>query len=141
MADLFNLHIVTPDKIFFDGQAEEVILRTEAGEIGILAKHESYISVLPPGAMKIKIDGKFFIAAISQGLVKVSKEKTTVITNSVEWASEIDIDRAKSAEIRARQMMSQQLSDLEMDLAELKLKRALNRISVHSKYLEENKND
>ena len=73
---LFNLKVVTPEKVFFDGETEQIILSTVCGEIGILARHESYVSILPPGPMKIKIGNEFKIAAISQGVVKVSKEKT-----------------------------------------------------------------
>lgn len=131
---LFNLKVVTPEKVFFDGETEQIILSTVCGEIGILARHESYVSILPPGPMKIKIGNEFKIAAISQGVVKVSKEKTTIIATSVEWHDEIDIERAKEAERKAREILTRNLSDLEFRQAEFKLKRAINRISVSSKY-------
>lgn len=131
---LFNLKVVTPEKVFFDGETEQIILSTVCGEIGILARHESYVSILPPGPMKIKIGNEFKIAAISQGVVKVSKEKATIIATSVEWHDEIDIERAKEAERKAREILTRKLSDLEFRQAEFKLKRAINRISVSSKY-------
>ena len=46
---LFNLKVVTPERVFFDGETEQIILSTVCGEIGILARHESYVSILPPG--------------------------------------------------------------------------------------------
>ena len=89
---------------------------------------------MPPGPLRIKIGNKFKVAAISQGVVKVSKDKTTIIATSIEWHDEIDVERAKEAERKARQTLSHKLSDLEFKQAEFKLKRALNRISVSSKY-------
>jgi len=131
---LFSLKVVTPDKVFFDGETEQVILSTVCGEIGILARHESYVSILPPGPLRIKIGNEFKTAAISQGLVKVSKDKTTIIATSVQWHDEIDIKRAKEAERKAREALSKKLNDLEFKQAEFKLKRAISRISISSKY-------
>lgn len=129
----FKLRIITPEKTFFDGETEHLILRTAVGEIGILAKHESYVSVLPPGAVRIKINGKFKTAAISQGVVKVSKDRTIVIATSIEWADEIDVERAKHSEQEARNILAQKLNDMEVQQAEFKLQRALNRLLVSSK--------
>ncbi|HAS79218.1 MAG TPA: F0F1 ATP synthase subunit epsilon, partial [Ruminococcus sp.] len=53
----FNLKIITPEKIFFDGKTEQLTVRTTEGDIGILAGHENFVANLPSGAMKIKIDG------------------------------------------------------------------------------------
>ena len=93
----FNLQILTPDKEFYSGETENLIVRTTVGDKGILAKHEDYVAALPIGKLKVKIDGSFRTAAVSEGIVKVSKEKTVVLVQSCEWADEIDIDRAKAA--------------------------------------------
>ena len=129
---VFRLRVITPEKIFFDGDIEQLIVRTTEGDIGILAKHENYVAELPSGAMKIKIDGEFKLAAVSTGIVKVSMDKTTVIANAVEWADEIDIEWAKRSAEDARHKLEQKQSDDEFLHANLKLKRALNRISVSS---------
>lgn len=128
----FKLRIITPEKIFFDGDTEQVTVRTTEGDIGILAKHENFVANLPSGPMKIKIDGNFKIAAVSDGIIKVSKDVTTIIVTAVEWADEIDIEWAKRSEKTARERMEQHKNDVEFHYAELKLKRALNRISVSS---------
>ncbi len=128
----FKLKIITPEKVFFDGDTEQVNLRTTEGDIGILARHEDLVANLPSGAMRIKINGEFKLAAISEGVLKVSKDKTTIIADAVEWADEIDIDWAKRSEKEARDRMEQHKGDVEFKYAELKLKRALNRLSVSS---------
>ncbi|MBE6852846.1 MAG: ATP synthase F1 subunit epsilon [Ruminococcus sp.] len=128
----FRLQIITPEKIFYDDEAERLIVRTTEGDMGILARHESFAGALPSGPVSIMKDGEYRIAAISSGVIKVSAEKTTIIAEAIEWADEIDIEWANRSAEEAREKMKQEKSDKELRYAELKLKRALNRISVHS---------
>ncbi len=127
----FNLQILTPDKEFYSGETENLIVRTTVGDKGILAKHEDYVAALPIGKLKVKIDGSFRTAAVSEGIVKVSKEKTVVLVQSCEWADEIDIDRAKAAKEAAEtRLKAAEKEDREYLIAEHKLKRAINRIEA-----------
>lgn len=127
----FNLQIVTPDRIFFDGMTEGIIVRTTVGDKGILANHEPYAAALVIGKAKIKLDGQYRTAAISSGVVKVSKEKTTILTQSCEWSDEIDIERAEKAKTQAEESLKTAMDDKNAyDIAEFKLKRALNRIEA-----------
>lgn len=133
MAAQFKLKIITPAKTLFDGETSQLIVRTTEGDIGILANHISLVASLPSGPLKIKMeDGSFKVAAVSSGLLKVGGNKVSVIANAVEWADEIDVEWAKRSEQEAREKLEQLSDEHELDIAELKLKRALNRISVHS---------
>ena len=127
----FRLQILTPDNLFFDGETDNLIVRTTVGDKGILARHEDYVAALPIGKMKVRIDGKFRTAAVSEGTVKVSKDKTVVLVQSCEWADEIDIDRAKAAKEKAEERLKAAEKDNnDYLLAEYKLKRAVNRIET-----------
>ena len=127
----FKLQILTPSKLFFDGETDNVIVRTTVGDKGILARHEEYVAALPIGKLKVRIDGNFRIAAVSEGVVKVSKDKTVILVQSCEWADEIDLDRANAAKQRAEdRMKALQKEDKEYLIAEYKLKRAINRIET-----------
>lgn len=127
----FKLQILTPDKLFFDGETDNLIVRTTVGDKGILARHEEYVAALPIGKLKVRIDGNFRLAAVSEGVVKVSRDKTVILVQSCEWADEIDLDRANSAKQRAEERMKMlQKEDKEYLIAEYKLKRALNRIET-----------
>ncbi len=133
MAAEFRLSIITPEKTFFDDETSLVIVRTNDGDIGILANHTSLVASLPSGPVKIKTeDGSFKIAAISSGIIKVGGNKVSIIANAIEWADEIDLEWAKRSEAEAREKLQSLKDRNELDIAELKLKRALNRISVHS---------
>ncbi len=132
MAGEFALEIVTPDKKFFEGPTEMIVVRTTEGDVGIMKNHINYVAPLDVGVLKIKRQGTFKEAAIAGGFIQVDKEKTTVVTEAAEWADEIDIERAKTAKQKAETKLK---AAKESDLAvvELKLKKAINRISVGEK--------
>lgn len=133
MAAEFRLSIITPEKTFYDDETSMVIVRTTEGDIGILANHTSLVASLPSGPVKIKNqDGTFRNAALSSGIIKVGGNKVSIIANAVEWSDEIDLDWAKRSEAEAREKLQQLKDKHELDIAEAKLRRALNRISVHS---------
>lgn len=126
----FKLQIVTPEKTVFDGETEQIIVRTTVGDVGILNGHEPYCAAIAIGQMRIMIDGQFRRAATSGGIIKVSKEKTTVLVQTCEWSDEIDVERANAAKAAAEERLKAAKSDKELLLAEAKLKRALNRIDT-----------
>ncbi len=126
----FKLQIITPEKTFFDGETEQIIVRTTVGDVGILNGHEPYCAALGIGQMRIMIDGELRPAATSGGIIKVSKEKTVLLLQSCEWGSEIDLERAQAAKEAAEQRIKSAQSDNELRIAEMKLKRALNRIDA-----------
>jgi len=129
----FKLQIITPDGVFFDGMTENVIVRTTVGDKGILARHEPYVAAITISKFKVKIDGNFRYGAISSGVIKVGKDKTVILAQSCEWADEIDVERA----VKAKQIAESRITEYEkandqknLDIAEFKLKRALNRIEA-----------
>ncbi|MBP1561100.1 MAG: ATP synthase F1 subunit epsilon [Oscillospiraceae bacterium] len=133
MATPFSLSVITPEKVFFNGETTQIIVRTTEGDIGILANHTSLVADLPSGPLKVRQeDGSWRTAAISTGLLKVGGNKVSILANAVEWSDEIDLERAKRSEEDARHRLEEQNDKHQLDLAELKLQRALNRISVGS---------
>ena len=129
----FSLQIITPEKIFFEGEVQRVIVRTTEGDVGILAKHEKYVAALPSGPVKITmLDGTERLAALSGGAVKVSPAQTAILANAVEWAEDIDVDWAKRSEQDALRRKENSKDQQELQYAEMKLKRALNRLRVSS---------
>ncbi len=127
----FRLRIVTPDGLFFSGEAESLTIRTATGEVGILAGHTDYVATLGMGRAKIVTDGETRHAACIGGLLTVSKGDVTVVATTFEWAEDIDKARAERAAANARAVMEQKSNYTRSDilLAEARLKRALVRIS------------
>lgn len=136
MATPFQLTVITPEKTFFDGTTTQIIVRTTEGDIGILANHTSLVASLPSGPLKVmQENGEYRLAALSSGLIKVGGNSVHIFADAVEWADEIDIEWAKRSEENAKQRIAAKNSQRDLDLAELKLKRALNRINVHNTLL------
>lgn len=129
----FRLKIITPDKVFYDDDTDMIVISTSEGQMGILANHENFVGTFNPGPLKIRVNGEIRMAAIASGFVKVSKDRTTIVTNAAEWADEIDLERAKASLENAQKVIKKNDSKRNIDFAEAKLKRALNRISISSK--------
>ena len=126
----FRLKVMTVDRCFYDDEVDRIVVRTTQGDVGILPGHVPYTAAIGIGALTIIKNGEKRFAAVSGGFVDVSKEETVVLARTCEWADEIDIKRAEAAAERARQSMQKQESDREHDVAQLKLKKAINRIRV-----------
>lgn len=130
----YKVKIITPEKTFFDGVTKTIIVRTESGDIGILAGHTPYVANLLPSPLKIEVDGSYRTAAVSGGVLKVSpKDGVMLISPAVEWAEDIDVARAKHAKELAELKIKENASRKEFDRAEQSLKRALNRLTVAGK--------
>ncbi|HIV61471.1 MAG TPA: ATP synthase F1 subunit epsilon [Candidatus Butyricicoccus avistercoris] len=129
----FHLKVLTVDRVFFEGDVERIVVRTTQGDVGILPNHVKYLAALGIGGLTIIADGKTRTAAVAGGFVDVSKEQTVILARTCEWADEIDISRAESAEERAKAKLQQKLSEHEQDIASIKLKKAINRIRIAKK--------
>ena len=127
----FHLKIVTPDGLQFDGLAEELIVRTTSGDMGILAGHVNSVAPLGMGRATVVCDGKKRYAACIGGMVSVVNGKVTLVPTTFEWAENIDAKRAaRSFEKAQRVLQDKNSSDTDIKLAEARLKRALVRKSV-----------
>ena len=129
----FQLKIVTPDGLIYDGQAEELVVRTTSGDLGILAGHVNCVAPLGMGRATVIIDGKRRYAACIGGMVSVVGGAVTLVPTTFEWAESIDAARAEAAQQRAEDAMRRKdASDTEIKLAQAKLHRALVRKNVAS---------
>jgi F-type H+-transporting ATPase subunit epsilon len=129
----FSLKIVTPDGLVFDGQAEELIVRTVTGDLGILAGHINCVAPLGMGTATILVDGQKRYAACIGGMVSVVDGVATLVPTTFEWAEEIDLRRVEASYDRAKSVLADRnATDTEIRLAEARLKRALVRKSTAS---------
>ena len=127
----FSLTIVTPDGLRYEGQAEELIVRTVSGDMGILAGHINCVAPLGMGMATVKIDGEKRYGACIGGMVSVLDGNVKLVPTTFEWADQIDADRARNSEERAKTILGDKTSsDTDLRLAEARLKRALIRQSV-----------
>ena len=126
----FMLEIVTPEREFFSGEVDRVIVRGIEGDLAILKNRAPIITPLAIGKIRILEGDEERVAAAVNGYISVDKSKTTIITNSAEWPGEIDVKRAEEAKLRAEKRLKEKPEGLDIDRAELALRRALNRLEV-----------
>jgi F-type H+-transporting ATPase subunit epsilon len=127
----FRLKIVTPYGMVYDGQAEELIVRTTTGDLGILAGHINCVAPLGMGQAVIIIDGQRKTAACIGGMLSVVNGVATLVPTTFEWAEDIDAERAAASEQRAKTVLADKNnSKTDLRLAEARLKRALVRKNV-----------
>lgn len=135
MADdrLFKLKIISPDRVFYEGEVTMVEFKTSEGEIGIYKDHIPLTTILVPGIVRITESEGIKLAALYAGFVEILQDKVTVLAEVAEWPDEIDINRANEAKIRAERRLNTSDGDIDAVRAEMALRRALTRIELGDK--------
>lgn len=129
----FPLKIVTPDGLIFDGEAEELVVRSTTGDVAVMAHHTNYATPLGMGRALVVADGVRRTAACIGGMLSVVNGAVTLVPTTFEWADKIDLQRANAAYDRANAVLKNpNSSETDLRLAEAKLRRALIRKSVAS---------
>ena len=127
----FPLKIVTPDGLVYDGPAEELVVRTTAGDMGVLAGHENCVASLGMGRATVIVDGQRRYAACIGGMLSVMEGHVTLVPTTFEWADQIDLARAERSYDRAQAVLKNKPApEQDIRVAEARLKRALVRKSV-----------
>ena len=132
MADnsTFQLRIITPDRVFYEGRAEMVEFNTTEGEIGVLPGHIPLTVILKPGVLNIHEPEGEKNAALHSGFVEILQDQVTILAEIVEWPSEIDLSRAEAAKARAEERLQSKTPETDVLRAETALHRAVARIKV-----------
>ena len=130
MAEMFELKIIEPDGMFYEGQASFLEFASVMGEMGVYANHIPLTTILTPGVVKIHNDGQVKKAAVMGGFIEILKDRITVMAENAEWPDEMDVERAKAAKKRAEERLQKKDAGLDTARAEAALKRAMARISA-----------
>ena len=131
MADnQFTVKIITPDRTFFEGDATMVEFNTVEGQIGVYPQHIPLTTVLAPGIVTITNGDDKKLAAVHAGFAEILGDRVTLLAEIAEWPDEIDVDRAKAAEDRARDRLAAKAENLDVVRAEIALKKALVRQDI-----------
>jgi F-type H+-transporting ATPase subunit epsilon len=126
---LFSFEIVTPDRVVLKDTITSLTLPTLAGELTVLAHHMPMVTALVPGVIEIeKENGTRDVMAVSGGFVEVMHEKTVILADTAERATEIDEERLERAREEARKIMEDRRMDrTQFTDAAARLKRELAR--------------
>ena len=132
MADnnLFELKIIEPDGMFFEGEGEFLEFTSVEGQMGVYKNHIPLTTILEPCVVKIHANGEIKKAAVLGGFIEIQKERISILAEDANWPEEIDVERAKAAKQRAEERLSRRESGIDIVRAEAALKRAIARIGA-----------
>ena len=131
MADnIFKVEIITPDRVFFTGEADFLEFTAETGDLGVYKNHIPMTTVLAPGLVTIHNGDEEKVAAVHAGFAEILGDKVTLLAELAEWPDEIDEQRASAAKERAEQRLASHTEDIDVKRAEFALKKALIRIDA-----------
>lgn len=132
MADqnLFTLKIVTPDRVFYQGEVSMVEFNTTEGEIGVLKGHVPTTVIISPGILTITEAEETKEAALHAGFAEILQNEVVILAEIIEWPEEIDEERAKRAKERAEERLRTKTPETDILRAETALQRAMARIHV-----------
>jgi F-type H+-transporting ATPase subunit epsilon len=131
-AELFNLEVHTPYRLFFAGRVAAATLTLEDGEIGIYAHHSYLIAPIRTCVLRVKDqDGLWKSAFVTEGMLEVSGPRTVLLVDAAEWPDEIDYDRALAAKDRAAKELKESSLSFMARNARIDLERAETRLKVY----------
>nr|WCH56130.1 ATP synthase CF1 subunit epsilon [Calliblepharis sp.] len=91
-----NIRVIAPDKTVWDAKAEEIILPSSTGQLGILKGHIPLLTALDIGVMRVRIDKEWQPIILLGGFAEVDNNNITILVNGVEETSDLKIDTAQS---------------------------------------------
>ena len=130
MADTLKLEIVTPEGTVYSEDVEMVTLPGIAGQMGIYPRHVPLISQMVPGEMIVRKDGRYSFVATGAGLIEVTANRVSILTDLAVPADRIDEAKAEEARRRAEARLHEKLSAEELAAVNASLTRALAQLHV-----------
>jgi F-type H+-transporting ATPase subunit epsilon len=121
-----TLRVLAPDQSVFDGAADEVILPSTTGQMGILPGHVAMLAALDTGVMRLREGGNWTAIALMGGFAEVENNEVTVLVNSAELASSIDAAAAER-EFEVAQQAAAALDGQPESTEKVKAQQALSR--------------
>ncbi|MEO0538256.1 MAG: ATP synthase F1 subunit epsilon [Cyanobacteria bacterium P01_A01_bin.123] len=106
-----TVRVVAPDKTVWDSEAEEVILPSTTGQLGILGGHAPLLTALDIGVMRVRAEKDWIAIALMGGFAEVDSDEVTILVNGAERGDTISKDDAQTAYEEAQQALDQVSGD------------------------------
>jgi F-type H+-transporting ATPase subunit epsilon len=134
MADTLKLEIVTPQATVFSDDVEMVTLPGVEGQMGILPQHVRLMTQLVPGEMIVRKSGQDRFLAVGEGLIEVTGDRVSIVTDMAVAAENIDEAKAEEARQRAAARLREKLSTEEVASVNAALVRSLAQLRVKRRH-------
>ena len=130
MADTLKLEIVTPDATVYSEDVQMVTLPAVDGQIGVMPHHVPLMTQLVPGEMIVRKNDQEKFVAVGEGLVLVTADRISILTDMAVAAESIDEAKAEEARQRAATRLRDKISDEEVATVNASLARSLAQLKV-----------
>jgi F-type H+-transporting ATPase subunit epsilon len=134
MANTLRLEIVTPEATVYSQDVEMVTLPAVSGQMGVLPQHVRLMTQMVPGEMIVRKDGRDDFLAVGEGLVEVTNERVSIVTNMAVAVESIDEAAAEEARQRAASRLKEKLSSEEVASVNASLARSLAQLNVKRRH-------
>ena len=125
-----NVRVITPDKVVWDAMAEELILPSSTGQIGVLTDHAPLLTALDIGVMKLKSDAGWTSIVLMEGFAEVEENKVTILCNGAEEGSSIDLKTAQDELEKVTLLVDEAATKKEKIEATIELRKAKARLQA-----------
>ena len=125
-----NIRVITPDKVVYDANAEELILPSSTGQIGILTDHAPLLTALDIGVMRLKVDANWTSIVLMEGFAEIENNKVTILCNGAEEASSIDRNSAQQELEKVTLLVDEATTKKEKIEATIELRKAKARLQA-----------
>nr|YP_009314122.1 ATP synthase CF1 subunit epsilon [Izziella formosana]SCW22376.1 ATP synthase CF1 subunit epsilon [Izziella formosana] len=125
-----NIRVIAPDRTVWDASAEEVILPSSTGQLGILTGHIPLLTALDIGVMRVRIDKEWIPIVLLGGFAEVENNKITILVNGAEEASDINPELAQQSLEEASQLLATATSSKAQIEATQKVRKARARLQA-----------
>ena len=125
-----NVRVITPDKVVWDAEANELILPSSTGQIGILTDHAPLLTALDIGVMRLKSDAGWTSIVLMEGFAEVEDNKVTILCNGAEEGSSIDATTAQAELEKVTLLVDEATTKKEKIEATIELRKAKARLQA-----------
>ena len=125
-----NVRVITPDKVVWDADANELILPSSTGQIGILTDHAPLLTALDIGVMRLKSNDNWTSIVIMEGFAEVEENKVTILCNGAEEGSSIDLKTAQAELEKVTLLVDEATTKKEKIEATIELRKAKARLQA-----------
>jgi F-type H+-transporting ATPase subunit epsilon len=134
MANTLKLEIITPDAVVYRDDVHMVTLPGVEGELGIYPLHVPLITQIVPGGVIVTKNGRDSQLAVGEGLVDITADSVTIVTDMAIPADKIDEAKVEEARQRAAARLAEKLSDEEVASVNASLARSLAQLHVKRRH-------
>ena len=125
-----NVRVITPDKVVYDADSEELILPSSTGKLGILTDHAPLLTALDIGVMRLKTGTEWTSIVLMEGFAEIEDNKVTVLCNGAEESSTIDAAKAQSDLEKMTSLVDEATTKKEKIEATIELRKAKARLQA-----------